>query len=499
MVDTAAETLPRAEEWSRPIDSREPRITDYVDRAVALCLDYWDGIRSRPAYERAPDDLLDAMASRSLPRHPANVDDWAAELRDEITAHSMGVGHPRWWGFMHSSAHPAGVASELIAATLNDNCWGPGQLATDLELLVMEWIRELAGLPAGFGGILTTGGTTANLYALATARSWKFPDARREGLAAVGAVRVYASEEVHVSVPRALELLGYGRAALRLIPTDERRRMDVDALRGTIAMDRHSGRIPLAVVATAGTVATGAIDPLESIASVAAENDAWFHVDGALGAFAASLPEMADRLSGIEYADSVTADPHKWLYVPFEAGALLVREPGRLEAAFASPAGYLDFTEAPYIAARVRFADRGFELTRSFRALKVWSVLRVEGLEGLRRLWRNDLAVAQRIRSRIEAEPRLESLAPTDLNVFCFRYRCDDPDGCGFQRRLVGEIARDGRSFVGPVSIDGRAGLRGCVCNYRSTLRDADLFIDAVLEIAGRLDAGHALHRVGVR
>lgn len=406
----------------------------------------------------------------------------------------MGVGHPRWWGFMHSSAHPAGIASELVAATLNDNCWGPGQAATNLELLVIDWLRQLVGLPNGSGGILTTGGTMANLYALAAARSWRFPDVRSEGVSSSPPAVVYASEEVHVSVPRALELLGLGRSSLRLIPTDERYRMDADALRGALAADRRSGRVPLAVVATAGTVSTGAVDPLESIADVAAANDAWFHVDGALGAVAAALPETAHLLAGIERADSVTVDPHKWLYVPYEAGAVLVRDPSRLEAAFASPAGYLDFSDDSYISGRVRFADRGLELTRSFRALKVWSVLRAEGLEGLRELWRNDLAVVERVRRRVRSEPRLEVLAPTNFNVFCFRYLCEQPDRNGFQRRLVDEVARDGRAFVGPVTVDGRAGLRGCVCNYRSTPRDADLFIDAVLEIAGRLDTDAAVY-----
>ena len=233
---------------------------------------------------------------------------------------------------------------------------------------------------------------------------------------------------------------------------------------------------------------TGAVDPLEALADIADEVGAWFHVDGAYGGVAASLPELAGLYRGIERADSVAVDPHKWLYVPVEAGAVLVRDPEKLTAAYATTADYLTLENGFYLKGSAWLADRGPQLSRSFRALKIWAVLQALGVEGLRELWRKDIAVAREVRRLAAAHPRLESMTDSDLSIFSVRYlpRTGDPDQ--FNRRLLDAIHRDGRFLVTPVILNGVYGLRGCVVNFRSTLKDARAFVATVAELGEELE-----------
>jgi len=264
--------------------------------------------------------------------------------------------------------------------------------------------------------------------------------------------------------------------------------MNADALDAMVAADRRAGLEPIVAVASAGTVNTGVVDPLARIADVAQTHGLWFHVDGAYGAFAAALPELAPRYRGIERADSVAADPHKWLYVPYEAGAVLVRDPAALHAMFAVRPDYLAADHDSYLEGPLWLSDMGPQLTREFRALKVWTVLQAVGLDGYRALWRNDIAVAREIVQLAGAHPRLEVPAHSDLSCFCLRYkpRADEPDA--FNRRLLEAILRDGRMILTGTMIDRRFTLRGCVTNFRSTLEDARVCIETILELAEALD-----------
>ena len=460
-----------------------------LDRAADVAAGYWDELPSRRAFTRPPDDLVARLRAEPLPRSGRPPEEIIDRIAAEVATNPLGVGHPRWWGFVSASAHPVGIAADMIAATLNNHVIATSQLAIHIELKVLEWLAEIVGLPAGSGGILVSGGSMANFVALAAAREARVPGTRARGLLAHGRpLAMYASAETHSCIPKAVDLLGIGRDSLRLIPVDERLRMDVRALRERIRADRAADVQPLVIVASAGTVNTGAIDPMDAIADVAAEEDCWLHVDGAYGGFAGALPELADAYRGIERADSVAADPHKWLYIPYEAGAVLVRDPATLHAAFSARPAYLAVEDDSYLGGALWFYDRGPQLSRGFRALKIWATLQAVGLDGYRELWRNDMAVAREVERLAAAHPKLAVMAETELSSFCIRYLPECGDADMFNRTLLDRTHRDGRVLLTPVELNGAYGLRGCVVNFRSTLEDARICVDAVVELGTQLE-----------
>ncbi|UCC83123.1 MAG: hypothetical protein JSW46_19585 [Gemmatimonadota bacterium] len=462
---------------------------ELVREAGAIAARYWDELSRRRAFTRPPEALVDCIRSEPLPRRPGQLTGILERIEREVVPFPNGPGHPRWWGFVCSPPHPAGIAAELISATLNNYVHGTSQIAVDVELKVLEWLAEMIGLPQTSSGVLVSGGSAANLVALAAAREASAPGTRARGVAALARPRtVYASTQIHSCIGRALETLGLGKDALRIIPVDADWRTDVDELRGVVRRDIEAGVEPMAIVGSAGTVNTGAVDRLDALADVAEEVGCWFHVDGAYGAFAGSLPELGGRYRGIERADSVAADPHKWLYVPVEAGAVLVRDPWTLVSAFATRADYFALEEGSYIEGSVWLPDRTLQLSRGFRALKIWAVIQAIGMDGYRELWRNDIAVAREVTRLATANPKLEVLAESDLSIFCIRYLPEHGDVDAFNRRLLDRIHRDGRHFVTPVVLNGSYGLRGCVLNFRSTLGDARLFVETVLELGAELE-----------
>ncbi len=421
-----------------------------LHRAAEIAARHWERLPEMRAYTRPPDDVVASLCAEPLPQAAKPLEEILDRIEREIVPYPIGIGQRRWWGFINSSPHPLGIAADLVATTLNNNCAGTSQIAVHVELKVIEWLAELLGLPRGTGGLLVSGGSMANLVALAAAREAKLPGTRGRGLHALArAPAVYASSEAHSCIRRAVELLGLGTDALRLVPADEEYRMDVAALERMIAADRAAGLQPIALVASAGTVNTGVVDPIAEIADVAEANGCWLHVDGAYGAVGAALPELAPRYRGIERADSVAMDPHKWLYVPYEAGATLVRDPATLRAMFALRPDYLAV--------------------------------------------RNDIAVAHEIARLARAHPRLEVLASSDLSCFAFRYvprRGEGGAGANpFNRKLLDRTHRDGRMFITGTVLDGKFALRGCVTNFRSTLEDAQVCVETVVELGEALEA----------
>ncbi len=470
-------------------DLSTSEFAELVRDAGAIAARYWNELSRRRAFTRPPEALVDRIRSEPLPQRPAPLAEILERIEREVVPYPNGPGHPRWWGFVCSPPHPAGIAAELISATLNNYVHGTSQIAVDVELKVLEWLAEMIGLPPTSSGVLVSGGSAANLVALAAAREASAPGTRTCGVAALARPRtVYASTQIHSCIGRALETLGLGKGALRAIPVDADWRIDVDELRGVIRRDIEGGFEPMVIVGSAGTVNTGAVDRLDALADVAEEVSCWFHVDGAYGAFAGSLPELGERYRGIERADSVAADPHKWLYVPVEAGAVLVRDPETLESAFATRADYFALQEGSYIEGSVWLPDRTLQLSRGFRALKIWAVIQAIGMDGYRELWRNDIAVAREVTRLAGANPKLEVLAESDLSIFCIRYLPEHGDVDAFNRRLLDRIHRDGRHFATPVVLNGRYGLRGCVLNFRSTLNDARLFVETVLQLGAELE-----------
>jgi glutamate/tyrosine decarboxylase-like PLP-dependent enzyme len=454
-----------------------------------LAVAYLRDLPEREAFRRPPDEVVRRFETTPLPAAGTPADVILDDLARDILPYSLGIGHPRWWGYIRTSASPLGMAADLLAATMNNNCSGSAQVATYVEMTVMRWLAELVGFDAQAGGLLVSGGSAANFVALAAMREAKLPGSRRHGLVGLGVHPVvYVTPETHSCIRRAVELLGLGSDALRLLPPDADLRMDPAVLAHAVAEDRAAGRLPLCVVATAGTVNTGAIDPLAAIRDVARREDLWLHVDGAYGAIGAALPELAARFAGLAEADSLTVDPHKWLYVSYEAGAVLVRDRHALTRAFATNADYLEVQETDYFSGPLWFHQQGPQLSRAFRALKVWCVMRELGLEGFRTLWRGDLAVAAELRRRVAAHPRLEQVGPSDLSIVCFRYVPRAGNADALNRRLVNAVQQDGRVFLSGTNVRGVACLRAAILNFRSTPDDARRAVEVVAELGERLE-----------
>jgi len=390
---------------------------------------------------------------------------------------------PRFFGYVLGSGEPVAALADLLASVLNQNvtAWRSAPAAVTVERVVVRWLAEAVGCP-GFVGSLTGGGSSANLMALAMAREARAP-ANADGVRPGGVV--YASSEVHMSIPRAAALLGLGHAGVREVPVDGSFRMDVAALERAVEEDLAAGRRPIAVVASAGTVSTGAVDPLGPIAEVARRHGLWMHVDGAYGALAAlAVPEV---FTGMERADSVSLDAHKWLYQPLDCGCLLYRDAGAARTAFSHTGDYTrSLLEDPV--ERFAFFEESPELSRRFRALKPWLSLRYHGVRAYRESIRTDLALAQRLAAAVDARPELERLAPVPLSAVCFRHLGGggrtDADLDRLNQDLLLRVVRRGRVFLSNATVRGHFALRACLVNHRSAEADVDEVVAEVLAAA---------------
>jgi glutamate/tyrosine decarboxylase-like PLP-dependent enzyme len=461
-------------------------------------------LASLPAKPVAPGETVETVraalgAGRPLPEHG---EDPAAALREAaelLFEHSTFNGHPRFFGYVTSSAAPVGALADLLAAAVNPNVggWTLSPMATEIEAQTVRWIAELLGYAADCGGLLVSGGNMANFVGLLAARCAKLPwDVRRDGVAAGGDARprVYASAETHTWLTKAADLFGLGGEAVRWIPTDGRLRLDVAALRSRLAADREAGDLPFLVVGTAGSVSTGAIDPLDELAALCREEDLWLHVDGAYGGFAAALPDAPRSLAAIAEADSVAVDPHKWLYAPLEAGCALVRDRDALHAAFSGRPSYYAFPEVGE-SSPVNYFEWGPQNSRGFRALKVWLGLRQAGREGVVRSIADDIALARELHRLVEAHPELEPFT-CDLSIATFRYvppeLRGDPGAEEYVNELnaalVERLQQGGEAFVSNAVVRGAYLLRACIVNFRTSLAD----VEALPALAAR--EGAALH-----
>lgn len=463
--------------------------------------DHLASIPSRPVTPgESPATVRAALGGGALPERgtdPALLLDQAANALFE---HSLLNGHPRFFGYITSSAAPLGALGDLLAAAVNPNCgsFALGPMGTEIERQTVRWIAELIGYPTTGDGLLVSGGNMANFVCFLAARRARTPwNVREQGLASREAkpLRVYASKETHTWVQKACDLFGLGTDALRWIPTDDELRMDVGALDRAIAEDRGGGALPLLVVGTAGTVSTGAIDPLVRIAEVCRSHGVWLHVDGAYGALAALLPEASTDLKALSLADSVAVDPHKWLYAPLEAGCALVRDPQALTHAFSWHPPYYHFEdidgETP-----VNFYERGPQNSRGFRALKVWLGLRQAGRDGYRQLLADDIRLARILYERAAAHPRLEAFT-FGLSIATFRYvpeglKPGAPDAEEYLNRLNAELLTrlqaSGRAYPSNAVIRGAFVIRACIVNFRTTVADVEALPGMVVEIGEALD-----------
>src|SRR3954451_10274947 len=403
---------------------------------------------------------------------------------------STGNVHPGFMGWVHGGGTPVVMLAEMLAAGLNANLGGRDHVPIEVERQIVEWMRQLFGFPNGASGIFVTGTSMANLMAVLVARTTALgPSVRRHGVGEEGALlTAYTSTAAHGCISKAMDIAGLGSDALRCIEVDKSHRMVVAALRDQIALDRSNGRKPFLVVGSAGTVDIGAIDDLHALSSLCREEGLWFHVDGAFGALGMLAPSLASRLTGIENADSIALDFHKWGQVPYDAGFLLVRDGDRHRDTFAAPAAYLR-RESRGLAANSPWpCDLGPDLSRGFKALKTWFTLKTYGTEKLGGVITRCCALARYLEGRILAEPRLQMMAPVQLNIVCFRYRTDDAGELNGD--IVADIQESGIAAPSTTMLDGQLAIRAAIVNHRTDTCDIDALLAAVLDFGARRSSG---------
>lgn len=458
--------------------------------AAELAADHLAGLGTGPVWRPVPDEAAEWLTGQQLPTVGRSLDELLEDVRTRVLPYPMGNGHPRFFGWVNSPPSPAGVLVASVAAALNPSCAGGVHAGTLLERAVVRWLADLIGYPhRSGGGLLTSGASVATIIALATARQqaarhdgW---DVREEGLAGRRPMAMYVSAEGHGCLRKAAELLGLGTRHLRVVPVDDGYRLDVDALRTMIVQDTAAGMRPFCVAASAGTVNTGAVDPLDEIADIAAEHGLWFHVDGSYGALGILATGAAPRYAGLERADSLALDPHKWLGVPIDCGCALFREPATARDAFSLVPAYLRDDNADEIG---WFSEYGPEQTRPFRALRLWATMSHLGYAGIVRLIDHTVGLAHTLATMIENVDDFELLAPVSISVTAFRYRPACPAslmGSGdrldaLNGAIPAAVQGRGRAFLTGTRLGGSEALRACFLNPATTGDDLVVLLDEV-------------------
>ncbi len=484
------------------LDWSSDRARSIGNGVLDIWTEYLEQLRSMPIRRRtATAQEVRDRVTRSVPDDPLSEAELLAHLRELVFEHATVTGHPGFLAYISGSGTIPGAAADLVAAAINQNVggWRLAPAATEIELHLIRWFAERLGLPgnAGGGGLVTSGGAMAAFVALKAARDAKAGwNVREHGVAAGPPLTMYASDEVHDVNRRAADMLGLGTDAMRSIPTDGQLRMSMDELRRTIVADRANGRRPIAVVATAGTVATGAIDPLDEIADLCAAEGLWFHVDGAYGGVAALTDQLRPLFSGIERADSVALDPHKWLYTPHSGGALIVRDLTLLESAFALHPTYTREDKA-LTHTGIDFYTLSPQFSRGFHALKIWISLLAHGWRAYSQRIAHDVELAAHLNYRAQEHPELEPVGPpSPLSISCFRFVPTDLRGRAdaeeylntLNERLMAELQMDGRVFPSNAVIRGRYALRACIVNFRTEAPDLDRLVELAVALGRKLD-----------
>jgi glutamate/tyrosine decarboxylase-like PLP-dependent enzyme len=443
-------------------------------------LDYTERIRDRPVWREIPQNVRESFRE-PLPLEGAELGAVHERFMRDVLPFTAGNVHPGFMGWVHGGGTPVGMLAEMLAGAVNANLAGRDQVPIEVERQIALWARQIFGFPDTATGLFVTGTSVANLIGVLVARTAALgPGVRRRGVNSRGTgLTAYASRAAHGSIAQAMDLAGLGTDKLRSIPTNGRHQMDVDALAEAIKIDKWDGLTPFLVCGSAGTVDVGAIDHLNAIADVARREGLWFHVDGAYGALAMLAPDLAPRLAGIERADSIAFDFHKWGQVPYDAGFILVRDGALHYGTFAADAAYLHREERGLAAGSPWPCDFGPDQSRGFRALKTWFTFQVYGAARIGKMISNTCALAQYMKQRIESEPELELLAPVELNIVCFRYRAKDADHVN--RNIVASLHESGVAAPSSTRIDGRLAIRAAVVNHRTEKRDIDALVDAAL------------------
>mgnify|MGYP001560599944 CR=1 FL=1 len=497
-VDVDTEALSRR---AAPIEIAPEEFRELGYRTVDLVADFLASLPEKPVNPgQGTREIRARLGNRSLPERGAAPRDLLEETARLLFDHSLFNGHPRFWGYITSSAAPIGALADLLASAVNPNvgAWDLSPMASEIEAQAVRWIAELIGYPSSCGGLFVSGGNMANFLGFLAARTAKVPwNVRELGLRNEAArhLRVYVSSETHTWIQKAADQYGLGTKSIRWIPADSERRIDPQALRRQIQEDIDSGDLPFLVVGNAGTVSTGAVDPLPELSAICREHDLWLHVDGAYGAPAAAIPEASEDLKALSEADSVAIDPHKWLYAPLEAGCVLVRNPKVLRDTFSYHPPYYTF-DGEAEQAGTNYFEYGPQNSRGFRALKVWLALRQVGREGYERMISDDIRLARTLYELAQSEPELEAFTHS-LSITTFRYvPADLRSGSKeveeylneLNRTVLAQLQKSGEAYLSNAVIDGRFLLRACIVNFRTTLEDIENLPGLVTRIAKEVD-----------
>ena len=489
------------------LDISEEAMDQLSSGATALVLDYFARVSDFPVFPDTSGGETIRRLGTQLPSEGEPIEKLLNDCR-AIFDTSRHNGHPRFFGYVASPATAPGAFADLIASALNENvtCWRSGPGATEVERLVVRWLGSLVGYSDNAHGLLTSGGSLANLTALLIAhRAKSAGNSSCSGLWNTQTpMTIYAADQIHMSIPKGADILGLGRDQVRLVESDDRFRMNVKALRQSIEHDSKNGLKPFCIVASAGTVNTGAVDPLAEIAGVAKEFGLWFHIDGAYGALAALDARKRPLFAGIERADSVSLDAHKWLYTPVDSGCLLFRDQEVVRQAFSA-------NEADYIMVQEQsseesfaFWDYGVELSRRFRALKIWLTLRYYGTQKIGAAISEDNSLAEYLAMRVTESEDFELLAPVELSICCFRYvpravqaKLSSAAGADLaslnseldqlNTRIMHAVQRGGEAYLSNATVKGKFALRACITNFRTTRTDIDETLEVVRAAAEAL------------
>ena len=454
-----------------PSETLDPQNWDELraqaHRMLDDMIDATANIRQQPVWRPIPDEVR-ARFRAEIPREGSELGEIYREYSNFIAPYTTGNVHPGFMGWVHGGGNVVGALAEMLAAGLNANLGGRDHVPIEVERQITEWTRTMLGFPPGASGVFVTGTSMANLMAVWVARTAALGrDARQYGVSGEGALlTAYTSKAAHGCISKAMDLAGFGTDALRSMPVDRSHRVDVEAMRAQIKRDREIGLRPFLVVGSAGTVDVGAIDDLEGLSALCREEQLWFHVDGAYGALGMLSPAIAPYLAGLETADSVALDFHKWGQVPYDAGFLLVRDSERHLDAFAAPAVYLRRETRGLAAGSPWPCDLGPDLSRGFRALKTWFTLKAFGTDKLGAMIERTCRLARYLEAKVSAEPQLELLAPAQLNIVCFRYRADDANRVNSE--IVADIQESGIAAPSTTTLDGKLAIRAAIVNHRT-------------------------------